>query len=246
MGLEYETKMKSCVCEKDKNIFEEKNQLEEDYKTLGEHKLKLEAEVESKSLDLQRCHDQIFELEEKNMKLLDVLEKEQSRVSTLKAKVSKLSSVGEDETLENLIETFVEKVSLLCQDENLKISVASKSQNVKLKLATRAIPRTEVLKDTRTPMESTHLCEDELSKVHSFAKYANSKENEDLDPCKDQGKDLKFFETSDSETNAKITGSKEKDQELNTSMGLQLNKLCLNEPQSEKRLTRSMSRRNMK
>jgi len=245
--LEYETKMKSCVCEKDKNIFEEKNQLEEDYKTLGEHKLKLEAEVESKSLDLQRCHDQIFELEEKNMKLLDVLETEQSRVSTLKAKVSKLSSVDEDETLENLIETFVEKVSLLCQDENLKISVASENQNVKLKLATRAIHRTEVLKkDTRTPMESTHLCEDELSKVHSFAQYANSKENEDIDPCKDQGKDLKFVETSDSETNAKITESKDNDQELNTSMGLQLNKLCLNEPLSEKRLTRSMSRRNMK
>ena len=133
--------MKSHDCDEVKSILEEKNQLEEDYKTLGEYKLKLEAEVQSKSLDLQRCHDQIFELEEKNMKLLDVLETEQSRVSTLKAKVSKLSSVDEDETLENLIETFVEKVSLLCQDENLKISVASENQNVKLKLATRAIHR---------------------------------------------------------------------------------------------------------
>ena len=87
------------------------------------------------------------------------------------------------------------------------------------------------------------MCEEELARIHSFAQYANSKENEYLESVEDQKK--KDFEISDSDT---ITPrSKEnKEQELNTSMGLQLNKLCLNEPQSEKRLTRSMSRKNMK
>ena len=87
------------------------------------------------------------------------------------------------------------------------------------------------------------MCEEELARIHSFEQYANSKENEDHESVEDQKK--KDVEVSDSDT---ITaGIKEnKDQELNTSMGLQLNKLCLNEPQSEKRLTRSMSRKNMK
>ena len=87
------------------------------------------------------------------------------------------------------------------------------------------------------------MCEEELARIHSFVQYANSKENEYLESVEDQKK--KDVEISDSDT---ITPrSKEnKEQELNTSMGLQLNKLCLNEPQSEKRLTRSMSRKNMK
>ena len=138
---ELEAKVISGDSDKFKDILEEKSQLEENYKTLGERKLKLEEEVQTMSRDLQRCHDQIFDLEEKNMKLLDVLQTEQSRVTSLKAKVAKLSSADEDDTLENLIETFVEKVSFLCQDENLKISVSSENKNVKLKLTTRAALR---------------------------------------------------------------------------------------------------------
>ena len=138
---ELEAKVISGDSDKFKDILEEKSQLEENYKTLGERKLKLEEEVQTMSQDLKRCHDQILELEEKNMKLLDVLQTEQSRVTSLKAKVAKLSSADEDDTLENLIETFVEKVSFLYQDENLKISVSSENKNVKLKLTTRAALR---------------------------------------------------------------------------------------------------------
>ena len=108
---------------------------------------------------------------------------------------------------------------------------------------TKFVQRTEAHKDMRTSLESTHMCEEELARIHSFEQYANSKENEDRESVEDQKK--KDVEFSDSDT---ITAkSKEnKEQELNTSMGLQLNKLCLNEPQSEKRLTRSMSRKDMK
>ena len=139
--VDLEAKVMSGDGDKFKDVLAEKNQLEEDYKTLGERKLKLEEEVQTMSQDLQRCHDQILELEEKNMKLLDVLQTEQSRVTSLKSKVAKLSSADEEDTLENLIETFVEKVSFLCKDENLKISVSSENRNVKLKLTTRATHR---------------------------------------------------------------------------------------------------------
>ena len=108
---------------------------------------------------------------------------------------------------------------------------------------TKFVQRTEVLKDMRTSLESTHMCEEEMARINSFEQYANAKENEDRESVEDQKK--KGVEVSDSDTFA-ARSKENKEQELNTSMGLQLNKLCLNEPQSEKRLTRSMSRKNMK
>ena len=155
-------KQESCQCEDLDKTLNENLML----KKTGED---LQDQVKDLVQQVKLNEEKMFELETMNMKLAKNLEFKQNLVDSLQIDVDELSSKlddkisqsdHEEEDLESLIEKFVEKVGVLCSEENLKLSVASEDKNVKIKVLTRA--RNKSRDQTFSPtFESTHLCVEE-------------------------------------------------------------------------------------
>ena len=137
-------KLDSCNCISMKS---ELAKFEEERRVLMEESSIAKQNVADCRIEIDDCHDKIFDLEDKNMKLFKTLESEQTLVESLQAEIHQMSYINsknghedkhDEEDLESLIESFVEKVSSICSNENLKISVTSSNECVKLNLKTRA------------------------------------------------------------------------------------------------------------
>ena len=137
-------KLDSCNCISMKS---ELVKFEEERRVLMDESSIAKQNVADCRIEIDDCHDKIFDLEDKNMKLFKTLESEQTLVESLQAEIHQMSYINsknghedkhDEEDLESLIESFVEKVSSICSNENLKISVTSSNECVKLNLKTRA------------------------------------------------------------------------------------------------------------
>ena len=205
--LIFQTKLNACSCE---NL----DQMNKKYTNLMKEKEELEMKVKTLSADNNSLQDEVvdsqakmFDLETKNMSLLKTLEAEQAHVESLQSKLDHMlkanvkpifKSTGEsDEDMEGLIETFIERLGHLCQDQSLKISISS--HNVKLSIKTRAereMPPSKATTPQRSSverLESTHLCETELAvrtpRCRSFLEFAALQEDrEEVEIIKSQPK----------------------------------------------------------
>ena len=261
----FQDKSNACDCEsmhqlreENVNLKRERVELEDKLNTLSVDKISLQEEVD----DYQA---KIFDVETKNMSLIKNLESEQAHVESLQAKMIQvrnadnkhtLTSSGDSEAdMERLIETFIERLGVLCRDQSLKMSISSR--NVKLSIKTRAeLPssRETTLSSSTERLESTHLCETEVSvrkpRCRSFRQFAALQDDEaEVEVIKSPQKKDK---SDKPKKNNKASG-RPKSKEYNKSdviisptMGEKMGKLRLNEndhpDMSETRLTRSMAK----
>ena len=135
--------------------------------------LALEKNVKGLDDQVEESEGKRFQLEMRNMEMIKVLELEQEQVGSLQAEVARLSQEGREDTdLDSLVKSFVEKVSILCRNENLKVNYRSRNENVKLKLVTR--------KTSLDSLENTHLCEESQNiKCNSISPEISSKLEEE-------------------------------------------------------------------
>ena len=195
--LTFQNKLNACSC---KNL----NQIKKENANLKKEKEELEGTVntllaENKSLqdEVDDFQAKMFDLETKNMSLIKALESEQSQIESLQTKLDQMlktnrnplltdSGESDEEDMEGLIETFIERLGHLCQDQSLKMSISS--HNVKLSIKTRADRELPPSKAT-TPqsssverLESTHLSETEVAvrktRCRSFREFAALQEDE--------------------------------------------------------------------
>ena len=273
-----EEKLAACDCSNVKTIIEERDKSRIENQDYQDQISRLKLKVDDITEDLKDSLDKNFDLEDKNMKLFKALETEQSMVESLQseishlsAEVSKSTTSAKEETaddLEGLIGDFVEKVSEICVNDNFKISVSSKNKNVKLTIKTRAVGGGSREHSFATTLESTHLCEDQLTstlKCKDFRQFAALKEVEEISSEDKISKSLKPNDKSHDKGSEKkedkiakrIDDKKPRNKtkssaspELNASMGIKLDNLNLNDDENlnvavVKRQTRSMSKRNL-
>ena len=111
------------------------------------------------------------EKEEMIAKLEEKLTAYEDQIDGLKKKVVELEARNAiedtEENLKELIKTFVEKVSDICENDNFKIKkVEYMNKNVKLTIKTRASRGNSRKQSRATNLESTHLCEDPMTSTH--------------------------------------------------------------------------------
>ena len=265
-------KQESCQCEDLEKTLKENLLL----KKTGED---LQDQVEDLVQQVKLNEEKMFELETMNMKLAKNLEFKQNLVDSLQIDVDELSSKLEDkigdheeeEDLESLIEKFVEKVGVLCSEENLKLSVASEDKNVKIIVKTRA--RNKSRDQTFSPtFESTHLCVEESTfQCQKPGRIEDITEIGEHEEASGDGRDLVAKDTSieiedasEPEIVSKKKGGKVKSnktettsckvkaksssqvKDVNSSMRLKLDTLTLDDDEdktSVQRQTRSMARK---
>ena len=140
----------------------------------------LEDNFEKLRKDFEESQDKLYSLEMKNLAILDALVAERAQGEALQSEVTRLSSGDhrDQEDLSNsdltsLVETFLEKVSIICRNENLRFENTSENGNVKLKLKTKKMSSRD-----NSSLESTHLCEDS-SRCNSISTDLASKLGED-------------------------------------------------------------------
>ena len=132
--------------------------LSKEKENLLSENLALEKNVKNLEDQVAESEGRYYQLEMKNMEMYKVLELEQEQVEVLQAEVSRLASdrrspeERDDSDLDSMVKSFVEKVSILCRNENVKVNYRSRNENVKLKLVTR--------KSVLDSLEDTHLCEE--------------------------------------------------------------------------------------
>ena len=134
-----------------------KEKLIKEKEELNLKNIALDKNVKNLEIQVEESEEKRFQLEMKNMEMFRALELEQDQVEQLQTEVGRLTTDNpreEEEDLDSLVQTFVEKVSILCRNENLKVKHHSK--NVKLKLVTRNVDLGS--------LENTHLCEESPSK----------------------------------------------------------------------------------
>ena len=246
-----ETKANDCKCDKTHAILIENDKINNENKSLQNKNDEIRMKYEQALEEIKDNEDKIFDLENKNMKLLKELENEQHQTDTLQAEILQLSQnrVNAEEvedSLDEVVENFLEKLSNLCRDQNLKINVSS--NNVKLQIRSRASNKNNEDQGSSNALESTHLCEETLTKCRDFRQINDLKDldeaytsnTEELEVSNAAGKDhvkMKKYKSS-------VRSSK---QDLNISLGMNMNSLSIDDVKSpevvHKRLTRSMSRR---
>ena len=153
------------VMERNENLLKEKEELSLENLALVKNVKNLENQV-------VESEERVYQLEKKTVEMYRALEAEQSQVESLHAEVGRLTSdkpsqeEGADPDLNSLVRSFVEKVSVICRNENLKVS--HHHENVKLRLATR--------KCEHGSLENTHLGEQSPSiKCHSISSEMSSR-----------------------------------------------------------------------
>ena len=143
---------------------------------------------------VEESEEKLYQLEMKNLEMYKVLEVEQDQVELLQAEVGRLTSdqpsqeEKENPDFDSLVQAFVEKVSVLCRNENLKVSYRSRNENVKLKLVTRKTALDSL------SLENTHLCEESPNiKSHPISSEMSSRcekeETKEVQTDEDQAED---------------------------------------------------------
>ena len=260
----FQEKVSACKCDSLEQIKGENHNLKKSKKDLDEKVKMLLIEKNSLQEEVDNLQEKMFDLETKNMILIKSLESEQAHVESLQAETDRLiiengklgvnnsgDSGSGEEDIESLVETFVERLGLLCRDQSLKMSISSR--NIKLSIRTRAEPPSS---QATTPsssterLESTHLCEPEADvrrpRCRSFGQFAalQEAEEEEEDIKSSMKRDDNLKEDVRKKASSKPKSRKEK--VLSPTMGEKMGKLRLNENKpcdaSETRLTRSMAR----
>ena len=264
----YQDKFNACSCD---NM----HQMTEENSVLKREKEELESKVRMLSVDKKALQEEVedsqakmFDLETKNMSLINNLEYEQAHVESLQTEINHLmnaklaissSGDGDEEDMERLIETFIERLGFLCRDQSLKMSISSR--NVKLSIKTRAeqpSSRETTLSSSTERLESTHLSETEVAVVRkprcrSFRQFAALQEDEEAvevikspSPPKKNDKPKKGVSKKATRKTKGKENSQSEIKVISPTMGEQMGKLKLNDNNhldvSEARLTRSMAK----
>ena len=184
--LQLERKLERLEHQHNLQVDEGKKMKEENEKLMTENddlkgeKSVLEDNFEKLRKDFEESQDKLYSLEMKNLAILDALVAERAQGEALQSEVTRLSS-GEHRDQEDLsksdltslVESFLEKVSIICRNENLRFENTSENGNVKLKLKTKKMSSRD-----NSSLESTHLCEDS-ARCNSISTDLASKLGED-------------------------------------------------------------------
>ena len=225
-------KLDSCNCISMKSelaMFEEERRVLMEGSSIDKQKL---ADCRS---EIDDCHDKIFDLEDKNMKLFKTLESEQTMVESLQAEIHQMTYINsknchEEEDLKSIIESFVEKVSSICSNENLKISVTSSNECVKLNLKTRAKSKElreqrDLLLLTEDGVESSRSRKARVKKP-SKSKHSHSpKHSHRLEALDEEQEELKEVSNNDFEEGKNKDNSPDK----NATLGMKLSDLSIDD-----------------
>ena len=196
--LTFQDKLNACSCNNSDQMKNENLNLKKEKEELDGKVKTLSAENKSLQDEIDDSQAKIFDLETKNMSLIKTLEAEQAHVESVQTELDHilkangkpiLKSSGEidNEDLEGVIESFIERLVFLCQGQSLKMSISSR--NVKLTIKTRGERELPSSKAT-TPhsssverLESTHLSETEVAvrkpRCLSFREFAALQEDEE-------------------------------------------------------------------
>ena len=223
-------KLDSCNCISMKS---ELAMFEEERRVLMEESSIYKQKLAVCRSEIDDCHDKIFDLEDKNMKLFKTLESEQTMVESLQAEIHQMTYINsknchEEEDLKSIIESFVEKVSSICSNENLKISVTSSNECVKLNLKTRA--KSKELREQRDLLltkdaESSRSREARVKKP-SKSKHSHSpKHSHRLEALDEEQEELKEVSSNDFEEGKNMDNSPDK----NATLGMKLSDLSIDD-----------------